>query len=153
MSLFPFPKEFHHEEVSPYSPNFPLLSLKLNFRACYECQASYLTVLCHFVADLSVGTQKPHSKSIENHSLASLNDLVRQVVCIQTVNNIGKISCYCLGGKKKNQRKRRRYFSSFKENTFFSSFFFLFLSVSDYYLAYQPFLLPCPCFHVLHQQN
>lgn len=109
---------------------------------CYECQTPYLAVLCHFVADLSAGTQKPHSKSIQNHSLTSLNYLICQMICIQTMNHLGKISCNCLGKKK----KRSSYFSIFKGNTLFKfsflffSFPLFFLSVLGYWLECWPFL-------------
>lgn len=104
MSLLPPVKESHHDKLSPYSPNFPFLFLKLNIRVCCECQTPYLAVLCHFVTNLGFGTQKPHSKSIQNHPFASLNNLVCQVVCIQTMNHIGKISCNCLRGKRKEKK-------------------------------------------------
>lgn len=91
---------------------------------CYKCQTAYLAVLCHFVADLGAGTQKPHSKSIQNHSLTSLNYLICQLICIQTMNHLGKISCNCLGREK--IEKRRRYFSIFKVNTIFFPLFFFF---------------------------
>ena len=75
-------------------------------RLCYEYQTSYLAVLFDFLADLGAGTQKSYSKGIQNHSLASLNDHICQVVCIQTMNHTGKVSCNCL-------RQEKKYYMSF----------------------------------------